>query len=49
MEANGGPEPACCEAPRPLLAGVGVCSACSSPLVILMQGAAGLVLNGCER
>lgn len=37
------------EAPRPFLAGVSVLLGVLFALVILAQGAAGLVLNGCER
>jgi hypothetical protein len=37
------------EAPRPFLAGVSVLLGVLFALVILTQGAAGLVLNGCER
>ena len=35
--------------PRPFLAGIGVFLGILFALVILTQGAAGLVLNGCER
>ena len=37
------------EAPRPFLGAVGVLISVLFALVILTQGAAGLVLNGCER
>ena len=37
------------EAPRPFLAGVSILLAVLFALVILTQGAAALVLNGCER
>ena len=35
--------------PRQLLAGIGVLSGVLFALVIVMQGAAALVLSGCER
>jgi hypothetical protein len=37
------------EAPRPFLAGLSVLLGVLFAVVILAQGAAGLVLNGCER
>jgi hypothetical protein len=37
------------EAPRPFLAGLSVLIGVLFAVVILTQGAAGLVLNGCER
>jgi hypothetical protein len=37
------------EAPRPFLAGVSVLLGLLFALALLTQGAAGLVLNGCER